>query len=296
LSIRLEWQLRRHSHPVSDRPIDFCMIFAAEMFEGLIRDYGYIGIIIYMILTGCGLPMPEEVAIIAGGALAASGTLNPWVTLGALLIGALLGDCVMYFIGYRFGRRILKANRFCAAYLTPEREQKVEALLVRHGAYLLFFARFLVGIRGPIYITAGILKMPFRKFLLADLVCATVVVSLFFGATLFFGKQIMHVIREGEGVLTLIVIGAVILGGGGLLWYQLHRRKLPGMEVLADAQVVASSDDLPKLDLSATNDSADSGAAAEQPPATTSLEGNGQPHAQIGEGEQNRPDEKEVVQ
>jgi hypothetical protein len=189
----------------------------------------------------------------------------------------------------------MKANRFCAAYLTPEREQKVEALLVRHGAYVLFFARFLVGIRGPIYITAGILKMPFRKFVLADLVCATVVVSLFFGATFFFGQQIMHVIKEGEGVLTLIVIGVVVLGGGGMLWYQLHRRKLPGMDVLADAQVVASSDNLPKLDLSAANSSVDSN-ASEKPPAPTSLDGNGQQHAQNRDGKQTRPDEKEVVE
>lgn len=280
------------------------MIFAAQMFDSLITDYGYIGIIIYMILTGCGLPMPEEVAIIAGGALAAAGKLNPWMTLGSLLIGALLGDCVMYFIGYRFGRRILKANRFCAAYLTPEREQKVEALLVRHGAYVLFFARFLVGIRGPIYITAGILKMPFRKFVLADLVCATVVVSLFFGATYFFGQQIMRVIQQGEGVFTTVVIGIVILGGGGLLWYQLHRRKLPGMQVLADAQVVASSDDLPKLKLPETSGSADSDAAVEKPlasassdgPASASSDGNGQVDANGHKSERDRPDEKEAVQ
>ena len=42
------------------------MLIAAEMFDGL-RGYGYLGIIVYMILTGCGLPTPEEVAIIAGG-------------------------------------------------------------------------------------------------------------------------------------------------------------------------------------------------------------------------------------
>ena len=42
------------------------MLFAAEMFAGL-QAYGYVGIIAYMILTGCGLPTPEEVAIIGAG-------------------------------------------------------------------------------------------------------------------------------------------------------------------------------------------------------------------------------------
>ena len=41
------------------------MPLAVEMFTGLM-GYGYAGIIMYMVLTGCGFPMPEEVAIIAG--------------------------------------------------------------------------------------------------------------------------------------------------------------------------------------------------------------------------------------
>ena len=51
------------------------MLLAVEM--GYLVGYGYLGIILYMILTGCGLPMPEEVAIIGGAAAAVSGTLDP---------------------------------------------------------------------------------------------------------------------------------------------------------------------------------------------------------------------------
>src|SRR5262249_43149008 len=108
------------------------MLLAVEM--GYLVGYGYLGIILYMILTGCGLPMPEEVAIIGGAAAAVSGTLDPWLTLGSLLIGALLGDCVMYYIGYHFGRRLLTHNRLWKRVITPERERKVEELLKRHGA------------------------------------------------------------------------------------------------------------------------------------------------------------------
>ena len=66
----------------------------------------------------------------------------------------------MYYIGYHFGRRLLEQNRFWNKLITPEREKKVEELLNQHGVKVLLGARFLVGIRGPMYITAGILQVP----------------------------------------------------------------------------------------------------------------------------------------
>jgi membrane protein DedA with SNARE-associated domain len=212
------------------------MLLAVEM--GYLVGYGYLGIILYMILTGCGLPMPEEVAIIGGAAAAVSGTLDPWLTLGSLLIGALLGDCVMYYIGYHFGRRLLTHNRIWKRVITPEREGKVEELLARHGVKVLLGARFMVGIRGPMYITAGILKVPFKRFVVADLFCATLVVSLFFGLTYAYGAQIMRAIHEGEGWITTIVIAAAIVGAGVGLWFFLRRQKKAGLQTPTAASAI----------------------------------------------------------
>ncbi|HZZ30318.1 MAG TPA: DedA family protein [Pirellulales bacterium] len=200
------------------------MFIAVEMFAGLMA-YGYAGIILYMILTGCGFPMPEEVAIIAGGALAAKGQLHWGLTLGSLLIGALLGDCVMYYIGYHFGRRLLQQNRFWNRLITPDREKKVEELLKQHGVKVLLGARFLVGLRGPMYITAGILKVPFRRFVAADLFCATLVVTLFFALSYWYGAKIIDAIHRGEGWLTIAVVTACIIGGGIAAWLYIRRRK-----------------------------------------------------------------------
>jgi membrane protein DedA with SNARE-associated domain len=200
------------------------MLLGVDMFSDLV-SYGYLGIIVYMVLTGCGFPMPEEVAIIAGGALAAKGTLRWELTLGSLLIGALLGDCVMYYIGYHFGRRLLEQNRFWNRIITPEREKKVEHLLNQHGVKVLLGARVLVGLRGPMYITAGILKVPFKRFVAADLFCATLVVTLFFALSYWYGAKIIDAIHRGEGWLTIAVVTGSIIGGGIALWIYLRRRK-----------------------------------------------------------------------
>ena len=68
----------------------------------------YLGIIGFLILTGFGLPIPEEVPIVMAGALSTRGAMLPSLAFCSCLIGALVGDCVMYAIGYHFGHNLLK--------------------------------------------------------------------------------------------------------------------------------------------------------------------------------------------
>src|SRR5580698_7611600 len=91
----------------------------------------YLGITLVLILTGCGLPLPEEVPIIAAGVAASLGKLNPWMALAACLVGALLGDCVLYGIGYHFGHNLMRAHPRLGHLLHAEREAKMERLVDR---------------------------------------------------------------------------------------------------------------------------------------------------------------------
>ena len=183
------------------------------MMDFLLSHGSYLGIILFMILTGAGLPLPEEVAIVAAGVLSSLGQLNPWLALSACLFGALAGDCVMYWIGHHFGSRVLREHHWWNRFVKPEREAQMEQMLQDHGFKVLFRARFLVGIRSPVYLSAGILRLPFKRFLLIDLFCATTVISTFFALSYYFGEPIFRWIRDAETTLTAIVItGAIIVG------------------------------------------------------------------------------------
>ena len=179
------------------------------MTDFFLAPSSYLAIVVVLILTGSGLPIPEEVPIIAAGILSAHGKLEPLLAFSCCLFGAIVGDCIMYAIGYHFGRGVLRDHRWWARFLTPEREEQIELKFRHHGLKVFFIARFLVGLRSPVYLTAGILRVSFKRFFVIDLICATAVVGTFFGLTYLFGQHIVQWVRHAEVLLTLVVIVAV---------------------------------------------------------------------------------------
>jgi len=193
------------------------------MVGGMLEHWSYLGIAVVLILTGCGLPVPEEVAIIAAGVLSGQGELDWRLAFASCIIGAVIGDCVMYSIGRRFGRSVLKDHPRWTGFLTPEREKRIERMIRKHGVTVFFAARFLVGLRGPVYLTAGILRVSLRRFILVDLFCATIVVGFFFGLSYFFGERVGGWIKQGEVAFTVLVVSGIICAIGFYLW---HRRNV----------------------------------------------------------------------
>jgi membrane protein DedA with SNARE-associated domain len=196
------------------------------MTDFLLLHGSYFLITIVMILTGAGLPIPEEIPIIAAGVLSAppDQKLNPFIALPCLLFGAIVGDAIMYWIGYHFGRGVLCEHRWWARCVTPEREERIEEMFSRHGFKVFFVARFLVGLRTPVYLTAGILRVSFKKFFLIDLFCATAVVGTFFGLTYCFGEPIAKLFRQVEVWATIAVVIAVACAAV-FLWRYYHKKK-----------------------------------------------------------------------
>jgi len=190
------------------------------MIELFFAHGSYLTIILVLILTGTGLPIPEEVPVFAAGVLSANGQMNPWLALGACLFGALAGDCVMYWIGRHFGRSVVREHPWWAHFVKPEREVRIERMIQQHGLKVFLMARFMVGLRSPVYLAAGVLRVPFRRFFLIDLFCATTVIGVFFGLSYYFGPTITKWIPRLEILLTsLVVVGTI-----GVVIYLWRRR------------------------------------------------------------------------
>ncbi|MBW7984750.1 DedA family protein [Enterobacillus tribolii] len=140
-----------------------------------IADYGYIAVVVGSILEG------ETIAFLAGAAAHKHILSYPLVLL-LTMAGACIGDMGLYFIGRRFGSRILQRFRRQQARIAQFR-QKVHA----HETLLILGMRFAYGFRtiGPIVIgSAGVRP---GKFILLNLIGAVVwafcIVTLGYGAT-----------------------------------------------------------------------------------------------------------------
>ena len=187
----------------------------------------YLGIILFLTLTGIGLPIPEEVPIVAAGvASRVKDGLKWYYALPACMVGALLGDSLMYAIGRFFGARILREHPWWSGFLTPEREKTIESLIKKHGIMAFFVARFLVGLRSPFYLTAGMLRVSYRWFLFADFICASVVIGGFFGLAYLFGERITGLIHLAERGVTAVVIVVAAIALAVVAFFSFRKRRI----------------------------------------------------------------------
>ena len=138
------------------------------------------------------------------------GEVGADVGLSCLSGRALLGDSLMYGVGRYLGKAYLRKHRWFSKLLHAERERQMETLLQRNGLKVFLLARFLVGVRSPIYLAAGIVRIPYRRFLLVDATCATLVVGTFFWLSHFCGEWIGPLFHESQIVVTLVILAGVV--------------------------------------------------------------------------------------
>jgi membrane protein DedA with SNARE-associated domain len=206
--------------------------------EHLIGQLGYLGIALILILGGLGLPIPEEAPIILAAVLSKNGGLHWPLALASCLVGVLLGDMVVYLLGFFYGEKVLSLP-LTRRLLTRQREAQIKGYFHRHGFKILVSGRFVPGFRTAAYLTAGILKLPPLKLLVTDIVAASLTTFLMFGLGYAFAHQIQSGIREVQQWVTVIL--ALSLAIWLLARYDRARRR-SGLPV---GPPVLDSDDVP---------------------------------------------------
>ena len=136
-----------------------------DLLDTLVRFFtenGYLAVFVVLMICGFGVPIPEDITLVAGGVIAGLGYVNVHVMCAVGLVGVLTGDSLMFIVGRVFGTRALRL-RWVAYLLTPRRYARVQAKFDRFGNRMLFFARFLPGLRTApprLLLASGTLSAP----------------------------------------------------------------------------------------------------------------------------------------
>ena len=137
--------------------------------------YLVVGVVIG--LESLGIPLPGEIALVSAALLASRHTLdiNPVAVGAAATAGAIIGDTIGYTIGRRYGMSLFeRLGRRFPKHFGPGHVALAKQLFARWGVGAVFFGRFVALLRifaGPL---AGALRMPYRRFLVANVLGALV--------------------------------------------------------------------------------------------------------------------------
>ena len=187
------------------------------LLDSLIRlfiENGYVALFAVLIVCGLGVPIPEDVSLVAGGIIAGLGHADLRVMMLVGLAGVLVGDSIVFLIGHHFGQRARKL-RLVARVLTPRRYARVQAKFDRYGNRMLFFARFLPGLRTAVFLSAGMThRVSFWRFLALDGLAALISVPLWVWVGWFGAERrewLLDAVHQGHGVVVAIAAAVIVL-------------------------------------------------------------------------------------
>ena len=167
--------------------------------------------------VGAGVVVPGETLVIIGGFYARVGDLWLPLLMVVVVVGAIAGDNVGFWIGRRFGRGFLERHGR-KVLVTPKRLETAERYYEEHGGKTVFLGRFIPVVRSVGFIIAGVARMEWRRFIAYDVAGAAI---WGVGHTLL-GYALGASYERWEKYLTpiglgLLVVLLVLIGGSKLL-------------------------------------------------------------------------------
>jgi len=164
------------------------------------------------VLSTLVLPVPEELTLLGAGFWAQTGALPLWAAWLSAWLAIVVGDTASYLLGRGFLPRLLQ-TRFGRRVVSPDLRSWAEELVRRNGFRAILIGRFLVGLRGPVYLAIGASKYPFLRFELINGAVGLVEVALLVVLGYRFGEsaRLAHEIRWIELGLAILLAGILVV-------------------------------------------------------------------------------------
>jgi membrane-associated protein len=144
--------------------------------------------------------LPGDSLLFVVGALAAVGNMDLFLVMAVLIIAALCGDNVNYWVGRWFGTKLL------SKWINPVHLQHTHDFYARHGGKTIIIARFMPIVRTYVPFVAGLGAMAYGRYLAFCVAGALLWVGSLCTAGYFFGN-----IPAVKSNLTAVIVAIVLL-------------------------------------------------------------------------------------
>lgn len=178
---------------------------------------------IAILLAGINMPVSIDVVVLAAALLAA--TVIPehkWILFISVSAGCYLSAMIAYWVGRLLGGFLPRFKLF-RKLLSPERIERTKGFYEKYGLWTLLIGRFIpFGVRNCLFMSTGMSKLSFGKFILRDaLACSiwsTVAFSVFYSLGQNY-KVLYHYLKTFNVLIFSVFAVAVI----GFVWYKLKK-------------------------------------------------------------------------
>ena len=189
-----------------------------EHLTAFVAEHGKLvyGLLFGVIFAETGLVvtpfLPGDSLLFAAGAIAATGGLNLYATIGLLFLASVLGDAVNYSIGHYIGPRVFRPEGRTGRLerlLNPKHLERTHEFFEKYGGKAIVLARFVPIVRTFIPFVAGAGSMTYGRFAFYNITGGALWVITCVGAGYLFGN--IPIVKKNFELVILGIIGVSIL-------------------------------------------------------------------------------------
>ena len=186
----------------------------------------------FLLLFGFTLPICEEIAVALVGVTLRATSTNFFLAAGVALLAILIQDSCYFLIARIFGPKIIRHKLF-ARFIKPRSILSGERYFHRRGPFIVFTSRFVVGLRAPVIMSAGFLRMRWPRFMFYDFLAATIMTPAWMLVGFSLGTQFDKDVGSFSKFFAFLAPVAII--AGAFLIY----RNVRADKAKSDAEAVA---------------------------------------------------------
>jgi membrane protein DedA with SNARE-associated domain len=194
---------------------------AADLVD-LIFEWGYVGILLLMMVESSFIPFPSEIVLIPAGYLASKGEMGIIMIMISSLVGSMAGAFVNYYLALLLGRKILcKYGKYF--FINESAIEQIDDYFAKHGHISTFIGRLIPGIRQLISIPAGLARMNLTTFSIYTALGASIWAFILVMLGYMIGEN-QELIESYLNQITIIVLFALFLLASWYIYKQKKRK------------------------------------------------------------------------